>query len=346
MIELTTPKVECIGIADNYGRFSISPLAPGYGLTIGNALRRVLLSSLEGAAITSVQIEGARHEFMALPGVKEDVTDIILNIKRIRVRSYSDRPVTLRLEATGPKVVTAADIRPHADVDIVSLDQPIATLDSEDATLSMQLTVQKGRGYVPAESQDFFEIGRIPVDAIYSPVTKVNYVVERTRVGQRTDYDNLIIEIWTDGTIAPGEALSQAASILVGQFQIIAAYANAETSFGIELPTETMSVPEVDNRSIDELGLSARTLNSLKRAHITTVGQVLSKTKDDLLSIRNFGDKSLHELEAKLKEFGYLPSDLPEGAIENAPDDQPIGVLARSSSDAVSVSTSNMEGES
>lgn len=329
MIEMSVPKVECIGIADNYGRFRISPLETGYGLTLGNALRRVLLGSLEGAAITSVQIDGVYHEFATLPGLKEDVTDIILNVKRLRLRSYSERPVTLRMDVNGPKTVTAADIRPHADVEIVSEDVQLATLDSEDASLQMEFIVGKGRGYVPAEAQDDLPIGMIAVDAIYSPVTKVNYVVERTRIGQKTDYDLLLIEVWTDGTIAPGDALSQAARILVDQFQVVSAYADGDGELTEGIPGGVLVSPEADARSIDDLALTARTLNCLKRAHLTTVGQVLSKNKRDLLSIRNFGDKSLNELQERLAEFGYLPSGLPSTFLVDAEDTMPIGVLAQ-----------------
>jgi DNA-directed RNA polymerase subunit alpha len=288
----------------------------------------VLLSSLEGSAVTSVQLDGVFHEFSSLPGVKEDVTDIILNVKKLRLRSYSDRPITLRLEATGPKQVTAADIRPHADIEIVSETLPIATLDSEDAHLQMEFVIGRGRGYVPAEAQEELPIGMIAVDALYSPVTKVNYVVERTRVGQRTDYDLLILEIWTDGTVAPGDALSQAARILVDQFQVVAAYAQGDSELGDGLPLGVLVSPEADARSIDDLSLSARTLNCLKRAHLTTVGQVLTKNKRDLLSIRNFGDKSLAELQERLEEFGYFPRGLPEDFLVNAEDTVPIGVLA------------------
>lgn len=329
MLEMSIPKVECIGIADNYGRFRIAPLETGYGLTLGNALRRILLGSLEGSAVTSVHIDGVFHEFSSLVGVKEDVTDIILNVKKLRMRSFSDRPVALRIDATGPKKVTAADIRPHAEVDLVSLDAPVATLDSEDAHLQMELTVTKGRGYVPAEAQDEQYIGVIAVDAIYSPVTKVNYVVERTRVGQKTDYDMLIIEVWTDGTVAPGDALSQAARILVEQSQVIAAYAQGDSEIGEISAAGALATPEADARNIDELGLSARTLNCLKRAHLTTVGQVLSKSRRDLLSIRNFGDKSLDELQERLMAFDYLPSSLPENFLVQAEETVPIGALVQ-----------------
>lgn len=329
MIEMSLPKVECIGVADNYARFRISPLETGYGLTLGNALRRVLLSSLEGAAVTSVQIDGVFHEFASIPGVKEDVTDVILNVKKLRLRSFSDQPVTLRLDARGPRKVTAADIRPNPDVEIVSDGVPIATLDSEDARLQMELIVGRGHGYVPAEAQDELPIGMIAVDAIYGPVTRVNYVVERTRIGQKTDYDLLILEIWTDGTVAPGDALSQAARVLVEQFQVVASYAQGDVELGEGVPFGSIVNLEADSRSIDDLHLSARTLNCLKRAHMTTLGQVLSKNRRDLLSIRNFGDKSLNELQERLVEFGYMPSGLPEDYLVRAEENVPIGVVAQ-----------------
>ncbi len=329
MLEMSVPKVECVGIADNYGRFKIATLETGYGLTLGNALRRILLSSLEGAAVTSVRIDGASHEFSSLGGVKEDVTDIVLNIKRLRMRSFSERPVSLRLDVTGPRKVLASDIKPNSEVDIVTEDLPVATLDGPDASLQMELTVERGRGYVPAEAQEDLPIGRIAVDAIYTPVSKVNYVVERTRIGQKTDYDQLLIEVWTDGTIAPGEALSQAASILVAQSQSIAAYAQGESEAGDGVQPGVLISVEADSRTLDELGLPQRTLNCLKRAHLTTVGQVLAKNKRDMLSIRNFGEKSLSELQERLMALGYFPDTLPEGFLENAEDNVPIGVLAQ-----------------
>lgn len=327
MIEMSIPKVECIGIADNYGRFKIAPLETGYGLTLGNALRRILLSSLEGAAVTSVNIIGVQHEFSTLAGVKEDVTDIILNIKRLRVKSFSDRPVTLRLDVRGPKQVTAADIRPNSEVDVVSSDVPVATLDSEDAHLQMELTVEKGRGYIPAEANDGLPLGSIAVDAIYSPVTKVNYVVERTRVGQKTDYDQLVIEVWTDGTVAPGEALSHAARILVDQSQVIAAYAQGEADLTPSSSVGVVVNPEIDSRSVDDLGLTSRTLNCLKRSHLVTVGQVLAKSKRELLSIRNFGERSLRELDERLRAFGYIPEDFPPDYLLSVNDTTPLAAL-------------------
>lgn len=330
MVEMPTPKVECVGVADNYGRFMIAPLEPGYGLTLGNALRRILLGSLEGAAVTSVVIDGVMHEFSSVPGVKEDVTDIILNIKRLRLRSYSDQPIQLRLEASGPRVVTAEDIRPHADVDIVSTGVTLATLDDEDAQLNMRLTVERGRGYVPAETQEELPIGTIAVDAIYSPITRVNYVVEKTRVGQKTDYDRLVVEVWTDGTVAPGDALSQAARILVEQTQVIAAYAQSDAENADDYAFGGSFGADGDNRNIDELHLPSRTLNCLKRAHMTTVGQLMSKTRRDLLNIRNFGDKSLSELQEKLEEFEYLPAGLPPDFLATADENTPLGTIARS----------------
>ena len=331
MQEMSIPKVECIGIADNYGRFRIAPLETGYGLTLGNALRRIMLSSLDGAAITSVQIEGVYHEFASLPGVKEDVTDIILNLKKLRVRSYSEKPVTLRIDTNGARKVTAADIRPHAEVDVVSVDTPIATLDRDDAEFRMELIVGRGRGFVPAEEQDELPIGMIALDAIYSPVTKSNYVVERTRVGQKTDYDMLVIEVWTDGTIAPGEALSQSARILVEQSQVIASYAQGEAEFPSVQVYRPPITPEAEAQSISDIGLGSRTENTLKRARLETVGEVLAKSKRDLLTIRNFGEKSLDELQERLQAIGYFPASMPEHFLMTANDEfVPIGSLGQS----------------
>jgi|YelNatPaOPRAMG01_1025707.scaffolds.fasta_scaffold52628_2 DNA-directed RNA polymerase subunit alpha len=300
------PKIECIATTDSFGQYKIEPLEPGYGTTLGNALRRVLLSSLPGAAVTAIRIEGVYHEFSTIPHVREDVTQIVLNVKRIRLRSYADRPVKLWLQARGKGVVRAGDIECPSTVELVNPDLVIATLDSDDAYLEMELTVERGRGYRPAEAHENLPIGLIPVDAIFSPITKVNYVVERTRVGQMTDFDRLIMEIWTDGTITPGDALGYAAQVLVQYCSLIAEASKAEEvveeeTVGVAIP------PHLYQVSIDELGLSTRTHNCLKRGGISTVGQLLEMDEKDLLAIRNLGVKSLNEIRDCLIARGYLP---------------------------------------
>ncbi len=300
------PKIECIASTDSFGQYKIEPLEPGYGTTLGNALRRVLLSSLPGAAVTAIRIEGVYHEFSTIPNVREDVTQIVLNVKRIRLRSYADRPVKLWLQARGKGVVRAGDIECPSTVELVNPDLVIATLDSDDAYLEMELTVERGRGYRPAEAHENLPIGLIPVDAIFSPITKVNYVVERTRVGQMTDFDRLIMEIWTDGTITPGDALGYAAQVLVQYCSLIAEASKAEEVVEEEVAGVAIP-PHLYQVSIDDLGLSTRTHNCLKRAGISTVGQILEMDEKDLLAIRNLGTKSLNEIRDCLIARGYLP---------------------------------------
>lgn len=309
MIDIMLPRVEQVESSENYGRYHIEPLEPGFGVTLGNALRRVLLSSLPGAAITAVKIDNVFHEFSAIPGVKEDTTEIILNVKQIRLRSFSDRPVQCYLEARGMGQVTAADINCPSDVEIINPEQVIATLDSEDSHLSVEFTVEKGKSYIPADHREDLPIGVIPVDAIYTPVYKVNYSVENTRVGQVTDYDRLVLEIWTDGTITPDEAVSQASQILVRHLNLLTdlvgqptGHAEAQQLAGYTIPSKYYDMP------IEDLDLSVRAYNCLKRAGITKVGQVLEMTEDDLLGVRNFGRKSLDELRERLAARGLLES--------------------------------------
>ena len=300
------PKVECIASTESFGQYKIEPLEPGYGTTLGNALRRVLLSSVGGAAVTGIRIEGVYHEFSTIPGVREDVTQIVLNVKRIRLRSYADRQVKLWLQARGKGVVRAGDIECPSTVEIVNPDLVIATLDDDNAYLDMELTVEKGRGYRPAEEHESLPIGLIPVDAIFSPITKVNYAVERTRVGQMTDYDRLIMEIWTDSTISPGDALSYAAQVLVQYCSLIAESSKVEEMVEEE-PGGVSIPPHLYQVSIDELELSTRTYNCLKRGGISSVGQILEMDAKDLKAIRNLGEKSLQEIQEKLVARGFLP---------------------------------------
>jgi DNA-directed RNA polymerase subunit alpha len=277
-------------------------------MTLGNALRRVLLSSLPGAAVTSIRIDGAQHEFQDIPHVMEDVTDIVLNVKKLRLRSFSDHPVSMRLEVNGERVVTAADIMAPSTVEIVNTDLYIATLDNEDARLEMELVVEMGRGYVPADSKEDQPIGVIPIDAIYTPVQKVNYAVEHTRVGQMTNYDKIVLDIWTDGTLLPDEALRQSADILVRHFTQLANY-RATLAEPEKPPLSSMPIPQkIYDTPIEELDLSVRAYNCLKRSNITKVGQVLSMNEEDLLGVRNFGEKSLQELRERLLLRNFLPN--------------------------------------
>jgi DNA-directed RNA polymerase subunit alpha len=314
---MVLPKIESDARTQNYARFVISPLESGYGITIGNALRRVLLSSLPGAAVTSVRISDVHHEFSAIPNVKEDMTQLILQVKQLRLKLEGTDSARLRLEVRGEGTVTAADILLPPEVTIINPDLYLFTVDSENAQLEMELTVQTGRGYSPAEERGRLPIGELPVDAIYSPVRRVNFDVERARVGQKTNYDKLILEIWTDGTIRAEEAMGEAAKILINHLVIVAGIDEVEIpsagSRGIEPEEEKGKWDEEKfNTPIETLDLSVRVFNSLKRTGITTIGEVLEmldRGPDAMLAIRNFGEKSLDELVQRLKEKGYLAPD-------------------------------------
>ncbi len=302
------PKIEVVQAAENYGRFKIEPLDPGYGHTLGNALRRVLLSSIPGSAITKIKIDGVYHEFSTISGVKEDVTEIVLNIKGIRLRSYAERPVKVLLTKQGAGIVRASDIDTPSNVELVNPNHYICTLDSDDAHLEIEMTVERGRGYLPADQRDALPIGEIPVDAIFTPVPKVNYVVENTRVQQATDFDRLLIEIWTDGTIKAGDALSHAAQVLVQYAQTIAGFNQLTLDADLPKAPDGLAIPaDIYDTPIEELDLSTRTYSCLKRADITKVGQVLEMDEKALLSVRNLGQKSMEEIRDKLIERGYIP---------------------------------------
>ena len=310
MPQLVLPKIECEASTQNYGRFAIGPMSRGYGLTVGLALRRVLLSSLSGAAITSVRVSGVLEEFMVIPGAKEDMTMLLLNLKQVRLVSHSEDPVRMRVSARGKSLVTAGDIEAPADVDIVNPELQLLTLDTLDSELEIELTVEKGMGYSPSEDRKKLPIGEIPVDAIFSPVVKVGYDVEPARIEQITNYDLLKLEIWTDGTIEPAEALAQAARTLIDHIAPVAAFTGEED----DLVADDLSVPSVASEyydvPIEELELQMRAYNCLRRAGVTSVGDVLermAKGVDELLAIRHFGEKSLNELLARLEEKGYLP---------------------------------------
>jgi DNA-directed RNA polymerase subunit alpha len=307
--ELAQFKVDLTTSGHNYGRFTIEPLEPGYGITMGNSLRRILLRSLPGAAIVRARIADVWHEFSTIEGVREDVTEIVLNLKRIRLRSIGPLHETrAHLYHEGKGVVTAGDIDWPSDIEVVNPELVIATVDGDKAMIEMDLVVAAGRGYLPAEAQESFAIGEIPLDALFTPIEKVNYVVEHTRVGQMTDYDRLILEIQTDGTIEPEDALSQAANILVEYAQRIAGF-NSEDGVGQEEATRAPS--EADSRALADLGLSPRVLNALRSRQIERVGQVMTMERDQLLSIRNFGPRSLRELTDALTAHGYeIPASL------------------------------------
>lgn len=311
MLHLVLPKIECETRTLNYGRYAIGPMARGYGITIGIALRRVLLSSLPGAAITSVRVSGVPHEFSVIPGAKEDMILLILNLKKIRLISYSEDSVKMRVSAKGKSVITAGDIEAPTDVEIVNPELQLLTLDTLDSELDLEFTVDRGVGYSPAEDRKALPIGTIPVDAIYSPIVRVNTTVEAARIEQITDYDMLKLEIWTDGTIRPGDALTEAAKILVSHLSAVAEFAGGEEEVLPSEPTQGVAGEYYDVK-IEDLDLTMRAYNCLKRAGFTNVGELLERLDrgaNEMLAIRNFGRKSLQELVDKLREKGYLPAD-------------------------------------
>ncbi len=304
MIEIEKPRVECEELTETYGKFVVEPLERGYGVTLGNSLRRVLLSSLPGAAVASVKIEGVLHEFSVIPGVVEDTIDIILNLKELLVKLHSDEPKTLRIEMEGEGEVTAADIIADADVEILNPDLHIATLD-KDGRLYMEIVVETGRGYLPADRRTLEPvIGVIPVDSIFTPVKRVNYVVENTRVGQVTDYDRLILETWTDGSISPKEAVSLSARILTSHLQLFTGLTEAAQDVEIMVDKSEDTKDKVLDMPIEELDLSVRSYNCLKRAGINTVEELIKKTEEDMMKVRNLGKKSLEEVKSKLNDLG------------------------------------------
>ena len=313
MIEIKKPRIECIETpADSsYGKYIIEPLERGYGTTLGNSLRRVLLSSLPGIACTSIRIAGVQHEFSTIPGVKEDVTEIVLNVKSIIARLHSAGPKTVYIEASGEGLITAGDIKPDAEVEILNPEQPIATLGPEGA-LSMELVLDHGRGYVPAErnKDPQMPIGTIPVDSIFTPVLKVNYTVENTRVGNQTDFDKLTIEVWTDKTITARDAVSLGAKILCDHFTIFTDLSESISARSTVVEKVEAQRDKVLEMTIEELDLSVRSFNCLKRANINTVEDLISRTEDDMMKVRNLGRKSLEEVIHKLTMMGLsLASD-------------------------------------
>jgi len=311
LTNMVTPKIEREAEARNYGKFIIGPLERGYGITLGNALRRVLLSSLEGAAVSSIRIADVQHEFTDIPGVREDVIRVMLQIKQLRMKMYAVDTARLHLEVRGSGVVTAADIITPPEVEIVNPDLYLFTVDDNKARLEIEMTVERGRGYSPADDRGGrLPIGELPIDAIYTPVRRVNWEAGYARVGQSTNYDKLILEIWTDGTVGPEEALSTSAKILIDHLRHLAGI--SEESLAAITQEEVESgrlTSEMIETPIENLDLSVRVFNSLKRTGITTVGEVLElleKGDEAVMSIRNFGEKSLEELRAKMHEKGYL----------------------------------------
>jgi len=292
-------------LTPSYGKFSAEPFERGFGITIGNSLRRILLSSLQGAAIASVKIDGVLHEFSTIPGVKEDATEILLNLKEVRLKLHTDGPKTIRVKAEGPKVVKAGDILTGEAVEILNPDHLIATL-SRDAKLSMEMMVKTGKGYVPAErnKEEDQPIGTIPIDAIFSPIRKVNYTVTNARVGQITDYDKLTIEVWTDGSLNPEEAVAHAAKILKEQLSIFITFEEEEEVEGVKEAEDSEVLNENLYRSVDELELSVRSANCLKHANIKLIGDLVQKTEAEILATKNFGRKSLNEIKELLTDMG------------------------------------------
>ena len=313
MIEIKKPRVECIETPsdDSYGKYVVEPLERGYGTTLGNSLRRVLLSSLPGTAVTAIKIAGIQHEFATIPGVKEDVTEIVLNIKNLICRLHCDGPKTVYIEASGECEVTAGDIKADGEVEILNPELHIATL-GPDASLSMELTLSHGRGYVSAERNKPAQavIGMIPVDSIYTPVLKVNYTVENTRVGNQTDFDKLTIEVWTDKTITARDAVSLGAKILCDHFTIFTDLSENIGSRSTVVDRVEETRDKVLEMTIEELDLSVRSFNCLKRANINTVEDLITKTEDEMIKVRNLGRKSLEEVVHKLAMLGLsLASD-------------------------------------
>jgi len=309
MLEIEKPRIECIERSEDnsYAKFVVEPLERGYGITLGNSLRRILLSSLPGSAVTSVKIEGVLHEFSTIPGVLEDVTDIILNIKSLALKGYTDEPRVIRLESQGGGVVRAADIITDPDIEILNPDLKLATLDN-DGRLFMEMTVRRGKGYISADKNKMPDdvIGVIPIDSIYAPIYKVNYAVEATRVGQITDYDKLTLEAWSNGSISPEEATSAAAKILSDHLRLFMGLTDKVNSVEILVEKEEDAKDKILEMTIEELDLSVRSYNCLKRAGINSVEELTQKTEEDMIKVRNLGRKSLEEVEFKLRDLGLL----------------------------------------
>lgn len=305
MIEIEKPRIETVELTEDYGKFVVEPLERGYGITLGNSLRRILLSSLPGTAVTSVHIDGVLHEFSTIEGVVEDTVDIVLNLKKLLVKLHTDEPVTIRVDTDQPGPLRAGDIATDPSVEILNPDLVIATL-QEGAKLGMDITVAKGRGYVSAEKnkEPDHPIGLIPIDSIFTPVNRVVYTVEDTRVGQVTDFDRLVLEVWTNRVIAPDSAVSLAAKILMEHIKLFINLTEGVGSVEIMVEKEEESMDRLMEMTVEELDLSVRSYNCLKRAGINTVDELVRKTEEDLMKVRNLGKKSLAEITEKLVELG------------------------------------------
>ena len=309
MIEIEKPRIETEELTEDgkYGKFVVEPLERGFGNTLGNSLRRVLLSSLEGCAVTSIKIDGVLHEFSTIPGVKEDVTEIVLNMKSVVAKLYETSPKVVEISAQGPCVVTAGDIKCDSEVEILNPEQHIATL-GEDAKLNMEITIDKGRGYIPAERNKLISgnnvIGVLPIDSIYTPVLKVNYTVDNTRVGQITDYDKLTLDVWTNGVINAQEAVSLAAKVLTEHLNLFVNLSDKASSAEVMVEKDDKGKEKILEMTIEDLDLSVRSFNCLKRAGINTVEDLINKSEEDMMKVRNLGKKSLDEVLLKLKEMG------------------------------------------
>ena len=315
MIEIEKPRIETEELTEDgkHGRFVVEPLERGFGNTLGNSLRRVLLSSLEGCAVTSIKIDGVLHEFSTIPGVKEDVTEIVLNMKSVVAKLYETSPKVVEISAQGPCVVTAGDIKCDSEVEILNPEQHIATL-GEDAKLNMEITIDKGRGYIPAERNKLISgnnvIGVLPIDSIYTPVLKVNYTVDNTRVGQITDYDKLTLDVWTNGVINAQEAVSLAAKVLTEHLNLFVNLSDKASSAEVMVEKDDKGKEKILEMTIEDLDLSVRSFNCLKRAGIHTVEDLVNKTEGEMMKVRNLGRKSFEEVMQKLASLGYkFPKD-------------------------------------
>ena len=310
MIEIEKPRIETEELTEDgkHGRFVVEPLERGFGNTLGNSLRRVLLSSLEGCAVTSIKIDGVLHEFSTIPGVKEDVTEIVLNMKSVVAKLYETSPKVVEISAQGPCVVTAGDIKCDSEVEILNPEQHIATL-GEDAKLNMEITIDKGRGYIPAERNKLISgnnvIGVLPIDSIYTPVLKVNYTVDNTRVGQITDYDKLTLDVWTNGVINAQEAVSLAAKVLTEHLNLFVNLSDKASSAEFMVEKDDKGKEKILEMTIEDLDLSVRSFNCLKRAGINTVEDLINKSEEDMMKVRNLGRKSLEEVIQKLNSLGF-----------------------------------------
>ena len=310
MIEIEKPRIETEELTEDgkHGRFVVEPLERGFGNTLGNSLRRVLLSSLEGCAVTSIKIDGVLHEFSTIPGVKEDVTEIVLNMKSVVAKLYETSPKVVEISAQGPCVVTAGDIKCDSEVEILNPEQHIATL-GEDAKLNMEITIDKGRGYIPAERDKLISgnnvIGVLPIDSIYTPVLKVNYTVDNTRVGQITDYDKLTLDVWTNGVINAQEAVSLAAKVLTEHLNLFVNLSDKASSAEVMVEKDDKGKEKILEMTIEDLDLSVRSFNCLKRAGINTVEDLINKSEEDMMKVRNLGRKSLEEVIQKLNSLGF-----------------------------------------